>query len=618
MISSTEEITLAMIPEWLHPSDFYSKLDKTILDVYIKEIQKPDVRRSIINKKSVPIDKLFNLKEDEKVRPGTYQRFIIVATNIAEASITIDTLKYVIDTGEQKVNIYDPSKDLASLQVKSIAIPNQKQRKGRVGRTQPGEVYYLYDRKQLESKVLFKITIENITGMLLDMLSSVNNKIINEETDPYKTTNLKLIPEFLQQQYSYLNSSLTPVLYSNSKLLKKYDIIYPFADGKYSMETLEDKSGSFYIVHPNELDFNRNDELKIVSFRENYLNKAEKIFLLSRTKNYINSNNKLTPYGKLVTNLSTLFISEDDENPIVDIKISTLFLDMFAFGYNSVDSELFKMSILFVIFKQNIFRFNLIKIYGKADFLIKSSIISPYLYTAIDIDKIILKLHRDFTQDDITRIIERELIKIRNNTEILLDNNIFKILLNYYKYKILFKLILGTEKTYPDLFKNKLLKNININDNLKYSSKFTSIIKRIDVYNMMCLLIVKNFPYNVYKKVIGSVNLYVNYFNQDINKVYKIPTLKIYKKTYMLTNVKPELLYNTIFALDIDDSNNLTNLIWINPGIFGILKLIMTFSNIIYKNYTVDKIEIKKLYPDTYNEILEKIDKIIETYTNIN
>ena len=162
------------------------------------------------------------------------------------------------------------------------------------------------------------------------------------------------------------------------------------------METLIDEAGQFYIVHPNELDFNRNNELQIISFNDNYLNKAEKIFLLSKDKNYIDSSNKLTPYGNLVTNLSFLFVSDEEESPIVDIKIATLLLDLFALGTNSVDSELFKMMILFVIFKlfkQSTLRFDRIKIDGKADFLVKSSIIPDYLFNAIDVNKIIEKLN---------------------------------------------------------------------------------------------------------------------------------------------------------------------------------------------------------------------------------
>ena len=66
------------------------------------------------NKKLIDIPKTANFEDDndkdpsiKKVPKGTYSRVVIIATNIAEASITIDTLKYVVDTGTQKTNIYD-------------------------------------------------------------------------------------------------------------------------------------------------------------------------------------------------------------------------------------------------------------------------------------------------------------------------------------------------------------------------------------------------------------------------------------------------------------------------------------------------------------------------------
>ena len=74
------------------------------------------------------------------------ERKIILATNIAESSITIPDIAYVIDSGKQKINMYNPALRMNSLKTTWISKSNSVQRLGRVGRTQPGEYYLLCSR----------------------------------------------------------------------------------------------------------------------------------------------------------------------------------------------------------------------------------------------------------------------------------------------------------------------------------------------------------------------------------------------------------------------------------------------------------------------------------------
>ncbi|PIA55351.1 hypothetical protein AQUCO_00800241v1 [Aquilegia coerulea] len=74
--------------------------------------------------------------------PG--KRKVVVATNIAEASLTIDGIFYVIDPGFAKQNVYNPKKGLDSLVITPISQASAKQRAGRAGRTGPGKCYRLY------------------------------------------------------------------------------------------------------------------------------------------------------------------------------------------------------------------------------------------------------------------------------------------------------------------------------------------------------------------------------------------------------------------------------------------------------------------------------------------
>lgn len=70
----------------------------------------------------------------------------MLATNIAEASITVPDIVFVVDTGRVKEKGFDALNKVSSLRAKWVAQANAKQRSGRAGRVQPGLCYKLYPR----------------------------------------------------------------------------------------------------------------------------------------------------------------------------------------------------------------------------------------------------------------------------------------------------------------------------------------------------------------------------------------------------------------------------------------------------------------------------------------
>jgi ATP-dependent RNA helicase DHX8/PRP22 len=84
--------------------------------------------------------------------PGS--RKVVIATNIAETSITIDHIYYVIDPGFVKQNAYDPKLGMDSLVVTPISQAQAKQRAGRAGRTGPGKCFRLYTEAAFQSEML--------------------------------------------------------------------------------------------------------------------------------------------------------------------------------------------------------------------------------------------------------------------------------------------------------------------------------------------------------------------------------------------------------------------------------------------------------------------------------
>jgi len=80
---------------------------------------------------------------------------VVLSTNIAETSVTIEGITAVIDSGLSKLNWYNPNTYTSSLVEAPISIASANQRKGRAGRTCEGNCYRLYTRRDFEKRPLF-------------------------------------------------------------------------------------------------------------------------------------------------------------------------------------------------------------------------------------------------------------------------------------------------------------------------------------------------------------------------------------------------------------------------------------------------------------------------------
>ncbi|KAI0484431.1 P-loop containing nucleoside triphosphate hydrolase protein [Xylariaceae sp. FL0804] len=83
--------------------------------------------------------------------PPANTRKVILSTNIAEASVTIDGIVYVIDSGFVKLRAFDPGTGIESLTVTPVSQASAAQRAGRAGRTKPGKCYRLYTEEAFQS-----------------------------------------------------------------------------------------------------------------------------------------------------------------------------------------------------------------------------------------------------------------------------------------------------------------------------------------------------------------------------------------------------------------------------------------------------------------------------------
>ena len=116
-----------------------------------------------------------NLPPEEQIRvfektPKNCRK-VVLATNIAETSITIDNIVYVIDCGFSKQNSYNPKSGLESLIISPISKANADQRAGRAGRVKEGKCFRLYTlwsfQNELDNEQIPEIQRTNLGGVIL-------------------------------------------------------------------------------------------------------------------------------------------------------------------------------------------------------------------------------------------------------------------------------------------------------------------------------------------------------------------------------------------------------------------------------------------------------------------
>jgi pre-mRNA-splicing factor ATP-dependent RNA helicase DHX38/PRP16 len=102
---------------------------------------------------------------------GTVARKVIVSTNIAETSLTVDGILYVVDSGYFKLKVYNPSIGMDTLQITPVSQANASQRSGRAGRTGPGMCFRLYTEQAFRHELLVssipEIQRTNLSNVIL-------------------------------------------------------------------------------------------------------------------------------------------------------------------------------------------------------------------------------------------------------------------------------------------------------------------------------------------------------------------------------------------------------------------------------------------------------------------
>ena len=121
-----------------------------------------------------PLYSRLSAAEQAKVFASIPQRRVILATNVAETSLTIPGIVYVVDTGVARLSRYDPRTGTTRLQVEAISQASADQRKGRCGRVRDGICVRLFDEQSFAARPAFtdpEMKRTGLAGVILRMKS---------------------------------------------------------------------------------------------------------------------------------------------------------------------------------------------------------------------------------------------------------------------------------------------------------------------------------------------------------------------------------------------------------------------------------------------------------------
>jgi ATP-dependent helicase HrpA len=146
-------------------------------------------RRNYRHTEVLPLYARLSARDQDRVfHPGS-QRRIVLATNVAETSLTVPRIHYVVDPGYARVKRYSPRQKLDRLHIEDISQASANQRAGRCGRIAPGTCYRLYSEADFLSRPQYtdpEIRRAALAGVILRMLSLGLGRIESRGPAPSK------------------------------------------------------------------------------------------------------------------------------------------------------------------------------------------------------------------------------------------------------------------------------------------------------------------------------------------------------------------------------------------------------------------------------------------------
>ncbi|WP_319557669.1 ATP-dependent RNA helicase HrpA [Thiomicrorhabdus sp.] len=160
------------VEELSHEDPFGDVLVFQVGERDIKETSEALKKRNLKNTEIVPLYARLSLSDQQKVFQTSQKRRIILSTNVAETSLTVPGIKYVIDPGLVRISRYSVRSKVQRLPVEKISQASANQRKGRCGRVSEGICIRLYDEDDFNARPQFtdpEIHRTSLASVILSM-----------------------------------------------------------------------------------------------------------------------------------------------------------------------------------------------------------------------------------------------------------------------------------------------------------------------------------------------------------------------------------------------------------------------------------------------------------------
>ncbi|HEY9103653.1 ATP-dependent RNA helicase HrpA [Chitinimonas sp.] len=138
----------------------------------IRETAEELRRARIMGAEIVPLFARLSVEDQQKVFRPSNGRRVVLSTNVAETSLTVPGIKYVIDSGLARMNRYSPRAKVEQLQIEKISQASARQRAGRCGRVSAGVCVRLYTEKDFNARPAFtdpEIVRSSLAAVILRM-----------------------------------------------------------------------------------------------------------------------------------------------------------------------------------------------------------------------------------------------------------------------------------------------------------------------------------------------------------------------------------------------------------------------------------------------------------------
>jgi hypothetical protein len=585
------------------PSDtiaipFYRDLPQTSKDIITSNLD--EIKNNFYFDRKYINDVLTEkIKKEDLPIGNKYSRILIISTNIAEASITINSLKFVIDTGFNNDVSYNYETYTSNNKIIPISEASRKQRKGRVGRVADGTVYYTYKKHSRENiKPQYGICKTNFCDNFLLFLEedSLQSKIYDDGSYPYSydkrniplniqynrlignldtqrqinnstnDNNIKTIyklnlfyAKFLIHQYFIYelldddNNYNNDIFYSdrmyNYNLITPeiYNNIIPFVKYGISSQGLLDKNLGFYLIHPFE------NEIILLRNKKTNLLDNEKISVSTNiTKKYTKSLLNPLFYNMYLYRPRTEIISKvkviDYLNQIKSktdklIEMNLIYPLIVSIKFNLFDNVLF---IIYFLKKTN---YDILSVVENLEVFLK-------IFKSPESDLLVINKIFDLFKTSFGHLLfeknfdiikEKQKGIFKQNFNNFKDKNYNK--LKFYDYNKLIKMLLKNDD--EDTFIEGLLKSVKIEETPSYIE--------IEIKNWCKTYGINYLVFSEILKVyIERYYLYKSIFNDDVKNEKYVEYIKkstIENELSIERNIIKSFIYGNKDKLFIYENN---------------------------------------------------------------